>query len=108
MRQHCGSLAAMQMGARQHLQAGRNKLPLSPLPPPPPPHPPPPRLPAPAAVPAGRDLHGALELMAAGKVKERLFGWQRRGRRVAYDVAKALNYLHSKGVVHMDVVSPEP
>ena len=35
---------------------------------------------------------------------ERLFSWRRRGRRVAYDVAKALNYLHSKGVVHMDVV----
>jgi hypothetical protein len=23
---------------------------------------------------------------------------------VAYDIAKALNYLHAKGVVHMDVV----
>lgn len=44
---------------------------------------------------AGRDLHSALELHAAG-TQQRLFGWSRRGRRVAYDIAKALNYLHSK------------
>lgn len=44
---------------------------------------------------AGRDLHSALELKAAG-TQQRLFGWSRRGRRVAYDIAKALNYLHSK------------
>lgn len=36
---------------------------------------------------AGRDLHSALELCAAG-TDQRLFGWYRRGRRVAYDVAK--------------------
>lgn len=52
----------------------------------------------------GRDLHSALELHAAG-TQQRLFGWSRRGRRVAYDIAKALNYLHSKGVVHMDIKS---
>ncbi|KAL4431038.1 hypothetical protein ABPG75_006294 [Micractinium tetrahymenae] len=52
----------------------------------------------------GRDLHSALELMAAG-THQRLFGWSRRGRRVAYDIAKALNYLHSKGIVHMDIKS---
>jgi serine/threonine protein kinase len=43
----------------------------------------------------GRDLHSALQLTAAG-TNERLFGWRRRGRRVAYEVAKGLNYLHSK------------
>ncbi|PSC73546.1 Serine threonine-kinase CTR1 [Micractinium conductrix] len=52
----------------------------------------------------GRDLHSALELCAAG-TDQRLFGWYRRGRRVAYDVAKAMNYLHSKSVVHMDIKS---
>lgn len=52
--------------------------------------------------PAGRDLHSALQLTATGS-SERLFGWRRRGRRVAYEVAKALNYLHSRGVSHMDV-----
>lgn len=30
----------------------------------------------------GRDLHSALEVVAAG-TRERLFGWYRRGRRVA-------------------------
>ncbi|KAL4855424.1 Mitogen-activated protein kinase kinase kinase 9 [Chlorella vulgaris] len=52
----------------------------------------------------GRDLHSALQLTAAG-TNERLFGWRRRGRRVAYEVAKGLNYLHSKGVIHMDIKS---
>lgn len=32
-----------------------------------------------------------------GAAKERLFGWRRRGRRVAYDCARGLAYLHSKG-----------
>ena len=44
---------------------------------------------------AGRDLHSALEVAAAGS-SERLFAWGRRGRRVLYEVAKALNYLHLK------------
>lgn len=52
----------------------------------------------------GRDLYGALSLLAAGS-RQRLFGWQRLGRRVAFDVARALNYCHSKGVVHLDVKS---
>lgn len=52
----------------------------------------------------GRDLHSALQLQATGG-SGRVFGWYRRGRRVALDVAKALNYLHSMGVVHMDVKS---
>lgn len=29
----------------------------------------------------------------------------RRGRRVVLEVAKALNFLHARGVVHMDVKS---
>ena len=48
-----------------------------------------------APPPAGRDLHSALEVAAAGS-SERLFAWGRRGRRVLYEVAKALNYLHLK------------
>lgn len=66
----------------------------------------PPAVPLPSPLcPTGRDLHSALQLTAAGSSSgERLFSWRRRGRRVAYDIAKALNYLHAKGVVHMDVV----
>jgi serine/threonine protein kinase len=52
----------------------------------------------------GRDLHSVLALTAAGSAY-RLFGWYRRGRRVALEVARALNYLHSKNVVHMDIKS---
>lgn len=43
----------------------------------------------------GRDLHSVLALTAAGSAY-RLFGWYRRGRRVALEVGRALNYLHSK------------
>ena len=50
----------------------------------------------------GRDLHAALDLLALG-TQERLFGWHRRGKRVALEVARALNFLHSKGIVHLDV-----
>ncbi|KAL4447910.1 hypothetical protein ABPG75_005129 [Micractinium tetrahymenae] len=52
----------------------------------------------------GRDLHSVLRLRAAGSDK-RLFSWRRHGRRVARDVARALAYLHSQGVVHMDIKS---
>lgn len=52
----------------------------------------------------GRDLHSALQVTVAGS-SERLFSWRRRGRRVALEVARALNYLHSRGVAHMDVKS---
>ncbi|KAL4447908.1 hypothetical protein ABPG75_005127 [Micractinium tetrahymenae] len=52
----------------------------------------------------GRDLHSVLRLRAAGS-DERLFSWRRHGRRVARDVARALAYLHSQGVVHMDIKS---
>jgi hypothetical protein len=34
--------------------------------------------------------------VAAAGSSERLFAWGRRGRRVLYEVAKALNYLHLK------------
>jgi serine/threonine protein kinase len=52
----------------------------------------------------GRDLQSALQLTATA-TRERLFGWRGRGRRVAYEVAKAVNYLHTKGVTHMDIKS---
>lgn len=42
----------------------------------------------------GRDLHSALQLQSAGG-RDRVFGWYRRGRSVAVNVAAALNYLHS-------------
>ena len=48
---------------------------------------------------AGRDLYSALEVRAAG-TGERLFSWRLRGWRVALEVARALNYLHARGVVH--------
>ena len=50
-----------------------------------------PHQPAMAAPPlqpcTGRDLHSALQVLAAGS-QERLFGWHRRGKRVALDIAK--------------------
>ncbi|PSC73768.1 serine threonine-kinase [Micractinium conductrix] len=48
----------------------------------------------------GRDLGSALDLQS-GAEGSRVFGWYRQGRRVALEVAKALNYLHSRGIVHM-------
>lgn len=42
-----------------------------------------------------------MPLRAAGGSSERVFGWWRLGRRVAFDLAQALNYIHSQGVVHM-------
>lgn len=53
--------------------------------------------------PAGCDLFRALELPSASAPGQRLFGWHRRGRRVAYEVARALAWMHSRGVAHMDV-----
>ncbi len=83
----------------------------------------------------GRDLQSALQVRAAGS-SQRLFSWQRRGRRVAFELAKvrqacvccsqlsmvpasswnyclplsapatqAINYLHSKEVIHFDIKS---
>lgn len=51
---------------------------------------------------AGRDLYSALGLksQAGGG---RLFGWERRGRRLLWELAKALNYLHSRNIVHLDM-----
>lgn len=48
---------------------------------------------------AGRDLGSVLRL--AGPDGRRLFGWYKHGARIAFEVSKALNYLHSKGIVHM-------
>lgn len=36
---------------------------------------------------AGRDLHAALDVLARG-TQDRLFGWHRRGKRIALEVAK--------------------
>ena len=49
----------------------------------------------PCACAAGRDLGSVLRLR--GGDGQRLFGWRRHGCRVAWEVATALNYLHSKG-----------
>ncbi|KAI7842043.1 hypothetical protein COHA_004243 [Chlorella ohadii] len=54
---------------------------------------------------AGRDLHSALAIKKQGGRGERLFGWYARGKQVALDVAKALNYLHSRSIVHLDIKS---
>jgi tRNA A-37 threonylcarbamoyl transferase component Bud32 len=54
---------------------------------------------------AGRDLHSALAVKKQGGRGERLFGWYVRGKQVALDVAKALNYLHSRSIVHLDIKS---
>lgn len=54
---------------------------------------------------AGRDLHAALDVRAAG-TSDRLFSWHRRGKRCALQLARALNYLHSKKFLHLDVKSP--
>lgn len=43
----------------------------------------------------GRDLHSALDVKAAGS-DQRLFSFGKKGRRVAFEVAKVLNYLHSR------------
>ncbi|KAL4439258.1 hypothetical protein ABPG77_004160 [Micractinium sp. CCAP 211/92] len=53
----------------------------------------------------GRDLLGSLQLPAGDGSGRRLFGWWRRGRRVALHLARALAHLHSLGIVHMDVKS---
>lgn len=45
-------------------------------------------------LPAGRDLHAALDVRAASTGK-RVFGWYARGRRVAHEIARAIGYLHS-------------
>lgn len=52
-------------------------------------------------LPAGRDLHSALGVTAAGGT-HRLFSWHRRGRRVALELVKAINYLHSKVAAGLD------
>ncbi|KAL4436406.1 hypothetical protein ABPG77_009968 [Micractinium sp. CCAP 211/92] len=49
------------------------------------------------------DLWRALPLKnAAG---QRIFAWHKRGRRVLYDVAKGLCYLHHRRIVHLDLKS---
>lgn len=47
---------------------------------------------------AGRDLHSNLQRTACSSAAgpRRLFGWGRRGARVALEVARALNYVHHK------------
>lgn len=43
---------------------------------------------------AGRDLHSALQLTVAGS-QQRLFAWQRRGKRVALEIAK-VSYVEAR------------
>lgn len=52
---------------------------------------------------AGRDLQSALHLRTS-RTQERVFGWYRSGRRVAFEVAKALNFLHSKVWGHITCI----
>ena len=47
----------------------------------------------------GRDLGSVLRLRNAQG--QRVFGWYKHGCRVAWEVAKALNYLHARNFVHM-------
>ena len=49
----------------------------------------------------GKDLFSAVKLR--DRSGERVFGWGRRGKRVALDVASALAFLHSRRVMHFDV-----
>lgn len=60
------------------------------------------RFPLPRSLPAGRDLHAALGLRLRG-TDQRLFGWHCRGRHVALDVARALDFLASRNIVHLDM-----
>ncbi|KAL4428401.1 hypothetical protein ABPG75_002490 [Micractinium tetrahymenae] len=53
----------------------------------------------------GRDLFSSLQLHTDNGSGQRQFGWWQRGRRVALHLARALAYLHSLGIVHMDVKS---
>ncbi|KAI7845590.1 hypothetical protein COHA_000877 [Chlorella ohadii] len=50
-----------------------------------------------------RDLASVLQL--ENPPGQRVFGWYKHGCRVAFEVAKALNYLHSRNVAHMDIKS---
>ena len=40
--------------------------------------------------------------LRSGRTGRRVFGWWRSGQRIAAEVARALNYLHQHGIVHMD------
>lgn len=55
-------------------------------------------VPAPFPCPLPCPLHrSALPLRAAGGSGVRVFGWQRLGRRIAFDLARALSYIHHQG-----------
>ncbi|KAI7845368.1 hypothetical protein COHA_001075 [Chlorella ohadii] len=49
------------------------------------------------------DLWRALPLKNAAD--QRIFAWAKRGRRVLFDVAKGLYYLHQRRIVHLDLKS---
>ncbi|PSC71778.1 serine threonine-kinase [Micractinium conductrix] len=49
------------------------------------------------------DLWRALPLTNPGG--QRIFAWYKRGRRLLFDVAKGLHYLHQRRIVHLDLKS---
>ncbi|PRW39194.1 serine threonine- kinase [Chlorella sorokiniana] len=51
---------------------------------------------------AGRDLAACLGLKVAGSSR-RLFSWYYKGRNVAANIAAAVNFLHSRAIVHFDI-----
>lgn len=65
-----------------------------------------------AVVEEGSDLMLVMELMEGGTLYDAIsndatdsFLWWRRGKSVALDIARGLAFLHSRGIVHMDMKS---
>lgn len=65
-----------------------------------------------AVVEEGTDLMLVMELMEGGTLYDAIsndatgsFLWWRRGKSVALDIARGLAFLHSRGVLHMDMKS---
>lgn len=65
-----------------------------------------------AVVEEGTDLMLVMELMEGGTLYDAIsndttgsFLWWRRGKSIALDIARGLAFLHSRGVLHMDMKS---